>query len=580
MGGDVTVRDDAGTGSGIHAVVPAKRATAVTNGTLPPSEPSAPTAPPPAAKPPLRRPRDGRILGGVCLGVARHLGVDVVLVRIVVVVLTIASGGVAAIAYLLGLVFIDAQDGTGAVATADSDPTRSREPLFYVGIGLLVVGVLVLLGGPFDAGIFGLGLRPGVVLPLVLVAFGIALWRSGDRRAEASDTRQPWSAPPSSSTAASPPTAAQPWTPAAAPAPATPASPGAAAPAAWQPDPRDATGDPAARTAQTAPTDETTMQTDTPTTPLAPPAPTDEGRGAAPPPSGSGPAAPPSGSGPAAAPGGGGPPSGPPVAEGAASFVPPPAPARERSLLGRLTLGVALLTSGVLWTLDLLGLTQLGALRIVSAGVLVLGLGLLVGSFLGRGRWLAIPAALLAPLILIGGILPAGVVQDIADGRRDGFGELVERPLGLDDLQSSYQLGAGTIEVDLTALDVDELLAAGGASVSIQMGAGEVVVLVPDDVAVEATARAGAGEVLLFSGTPAGTQSTGSGVGVQRTASHQPVPDAPVITLDVQVGLGVVDVRLRERTIPAPDTTEDELFDEDAFDEDAFDDEAVSSAWR
>lgn len=537
MVGSDAAEDDAGTGSGNHADVHAERATTVTDGTMPTG---APTAPPPPTKPPLRRPRDGRLLGGVCLGVARHLGVDVVLVRIVVVVLTIASGGVAAIAYLLGLVFIDAEDGSGAAATETTDPARSREPLFYVGIGLLVVGVLVLLGGPLDAGIFGLGLRPGVVLPLVLIAFGIALWRSGDRRAAASGTTEAWSGPLSASTAR---TAAQPWTPTPPPAAGTASGPAAPPPAAaWrQGDDQhdDAAGVPAART------DETTMQIDTPTAPPASKARTDAVRDDRPwtP------------TGPPTAPGGGGPPSQPPVAEGAGSFVPPPAPTRDRSLLGRLTLGLALLTSGVLWTLDLLELTELGLLRNVSAGVLVLGLGLLVGSVVGRGRWLAIPAALLAPLILIGGILPAGVVQDVADGRRDGFGELVERPASLDDLQDSYQLGAGAIELDLTALDLEELLAVGAARVSVQVGAGEVVVLVPDDVAVEVTARAGAGEVRLLDAVD-GTRSTGSGVGVQRTATYEPDPAAPRITLDIQVGLGAIDVRLRERP-PAPELDTD-----------------------
>ena len=44
----------------------------------------------------LSRPREGRKIAGVCAGLARYLGIDVTLVRILVVVLTLCppSGGI------------------------------------------------------------------------------------------------------------------------------------------------------------------------------------------------------------------------------------------------------------------------------------------------------------------------------------------------------------------------------------------------------------------------------------------------------------------------------------------------------
>ena len=48
---------------------------------------------------PLTRPSEGRVLAGVCRGVSTHLGLDVVMVRIVFVVLGIASGA-GIVAYL------------------------------------------------------------------------------------------------------------------------------------------------------------------------------------------------------------------------------------------------------------------------------------------------------------------------------------------------------------------------------------------------------------------------------------------------------------------------------------------------
>jgi phage shock protein C len=43
----------------------------------------------PHAKPPLRRPAQGRMLAGVAAGLARYFGIDVTIVRIVLVVLAL-----------------------------------------------------------------------------------------------------------------------------------------------------------------------------------------------------------------------------------------------------------------------------------------------------------------------------------------------------------------------------------------------------------------------------------------------------------------------------------------------------------
>jgi phage shock protein C len=48
----------------------------------------------------LVRSRKGRMLGGVCAGVADYFGVDVTLVRVIVVVIAVITGGVGVLAYL------------------------------------------------------------------------------------------------------------------------------------------------------------------------------------------------------------------------------------------------------------------------------------------------------------------------------------------------------------------------------------------------------------------------------------------------------------------------------------------------
>jgi phage shock protein C len=51
--------------------------------------------------PRLSRPREDRKLAGVCAGVARYLGVDVTLVRLIAVLLALWPPGVGLIAYLV-----------------------------------------------------------------------------------------------------------------------------------------------------------------------------------------------------------------------------------------------------------------------------------------------------------------------------------------------------------------------------------------------------------------------------------------------------------------------------------------------
>ena len=68
-------------------------------------------APPPRYPTPsqsrlLRRSTDDKVLGGVCGGIARYLGVDAVLIRLLAVVLAIVGGGAGLIAYLIAWIVI------------------------------------------------------------------------------------------------------------------------------------------------------------------------------------------------------------------------------------------------------------------------------------------------------------------------------------------------------------------------------------------------------------------------------------------------------------------------------------------
>ena len=49
----------------------------------------------------LTRPRNGRMLGGVCAGISQYLGIDPTVVRIICVLLSIGTIGLALLVYLV-----------------------------------------------------------------------------------------------------------------------------------------------------------------------------------------------------------------------------------------------------------------------------------------------------------------------------------------------------------------------------------------------------------------------------------------------------------------------------------------------
>jgi phage shock protein C len=63
----------------------------------------------------LTRPSDGRMLAGVCAGIARYLNVDPTVVRIAAVVLMIVTAVFpVAIGYVIGWMLMPEDDGTTA----------------------------------------------------------------------------------------------------------------------------------------------------------------------------------------------------------------------------------------------------------------------------------------------------------------------------------------------------------------------------------------------------------------------------------------------------------------------------------
>jgi signal transduction histidine kinase len=125
-------------------------------------------------RPPLARPRSGRLLAGVAAGTAAHLRQDPMVVRVAFVVL--ATTGIGVVMYaLLWLTMPVAAPGSEEPAPGTftlGAPTGKRQLLT---LGVLAFAAVVIVGqvARFSSG--------ALVLPLVLVAVGMAvIWRQLD----------------------------------------------------------------------------------------------------------------------------------------------------------------------------------------------------------------------------------------------------------------------------------------------------------------------------------------------------------------------------------------------------------------
>jgi signal transduction histidine kinase len=120
------------------------------------------------ARPRLQRRAEGRVVAGVARGLAEHLGVDVLAVRLVFVVLA-AAGGSGVAMYALFWIFAPlSREPVG-------DPAGARDFATLIALGAAILGALLLLSA------LEVGAPPQLVLPLFAVGFGVViLWRQAD----------------------------------------------------------------------------------------------------------------------------------------------------------------------------------------------------------------------------------------------------------------------------------------------------------------------------------------------------------------------------------------------------------------
>jgi signal transduction histidine kinase/phage shock protein PspC (stress-responsive transcriptional regulator) len=158
---------------------------------------------PARVRPPLVRPTEGRVAGGVAVGLAAHLGISLTLVRVGLVLLAVLGGGAGILLYVWLWALVPTSEHVPTVADA-VDPATGREPLprnaspasvagpsgppgspgrrparprvSQARLGDILLGGLLLFAGLSIAGArFGWDVNAGLVVPVVVVLGGAVL---------------------------------------------------------------------------------------------------------------------------------------------------------------------------------------------------------------------------------------------------------------------------------------------------------------------------------------------------------------------------------------------------------------------
>ncbi|MFT3874586.1 MAG: PspC domain-containing protein [Nocardioides sp.] len=401
-----------------------------------------------------------RKVAGVAGGLARHLDIDPVILRVAFVVLALFGGGGILLYIALWLLLPD-DEGSPATVRLDS---RS------LSVVLVVVGVIAALSliGTSWGGVHA-------PWPVILIGLLVALVVM-NRQPRAP---QPPVAPPA------------PYGPP--PAPTVPPAPGATAPGATSSE----TVAPA-----TSGYDVPGSATATTTAPYAAVAPATPGYDV------------PAGAAETPPPYSWTPPTPAPI---------PPTPRKPGPILFWFTLALITLALGVLGIADVAGadisVSAYPALATALAGVM-----LVVGSFYGR-----------AGGIILVGLLSAATLAGTTVGEHVVDQSITKTPSTSTDVRSHYWHPAGEMVLNLS--EVSDPAALDGRTITVEGGAGRLVVIVPEELDVRATAEVdGPGSVEVFGQSDDGVEN-------YVTAFHNVPDEAGSLVIRSELGVGQIEIR-------------------------------------
>jgi phage shock protein PspC (stress-responsive transcriptional regulator) len=217
---------------------------------------------------------------------------------------------------------------------------------------------------------------------------------------------------------------------------------------------------------------------------------------------------------------------------------PPPGPRRRRpsGFVGLISLGLALALFGVGVALDgplgFPGVPAVLGFGLALAGVSVVALAL---GLSGRA------GGFTSVLVIVLGFALLTTAGASRINVTDGVGERTWRPVA-SGTPVSYDLGAGDATLDLNRLGDD--VASGPTNVSVHLGAGDLTILVPDDVTARVDAHVGIGDIQVRgTGPGSGLEQSGADRSLTTTVGGDSAGDTIDVVVTADVGLGQITIQ-------------------------------------
>jgi phage shock protein PspC (stress-responsive transcriptional regulator) len=209
----------------------------------------------------------------------------------------------------------------------------------------------------------------------------------------------------------------------------------------------------------------------------------------------------------------------------------PAAPPGPRSPVAGITVAGLLIVVGLMVLVTRYTGLDLGPRGFLAGALLVVGLGLVASAFTRnrapRGGLIALGSVLTLALLFTSSVS----AWNDGDGPRGGVGDRQYQPTTVADVRPVYSLGAGNLELDLSEIDVDDIT--GTVDISIDHGAGDLEVTVPEDADVRVVLDQGIGDVDLFGQ---------SDDGYFRGEDEDDSDSRPEFVLTIEHGVGNVEV--------------------------------------
>lgn len=200
---------------------------------------------------------------------------------------------------------------------------------------------------------------------------------------------------------------------------------------------------------------------------------------------------------------------------------------RQPPSWSRLLWGMALVGAGIAWLLDASGVVDVTFTRLIAVALIVLGVVVPFVPDREHGGVVGLGAVLVAFALLT--VLSGPAVDPGVLGR--GAGDLTVAPASIEQVRPVYEHGAGDVTVDLERV----VFPAGTTRARVDLGAGQLRVVVPTDVTVRVAADAGVGDVVVGSAQRSGVAPSFRGE-LEGTSSER------MLDLELTVGFGRIEV--------------------------------------